>query len=173
MSFLSRGLLTWTSCAVKGQSLARERVTAWAQGTFHPTWIPEAQMLIPDNLGEVERNEGWLHPLETPTPTPSLFPLPQNQSKFSLRRLAEENPFYFLPHWHHQSQVRSGKEQKWAQPTKHSFVSKTWETPTGYFLRIFSGTSAQLDLNLTLTLTSLSLLSNMLLDTFLVHSDSN
>lgn len=54
-------------------------------------------MLIPNYLGEVERNEGWLHPLGTPIPTPSLFPPPQNQSEFSLKR---------LPHWHHQSQVR-------------------------------------------------------------------
>lgn len=127
-------------------------------------------MFIPDNLGEVEWNEGWLHPLETPIPTPSLFPRPQNQSKFSLRRLGEANPFHF-DHYIIKAKFGSGKEQRWVQSTKHYFVSKTWETPTG--LRLFSGTSAQLDLNLTLTLTSLFRLSNTLLDTFQLHSDSN
>lgn len=102
MSLTPKGPSSVDILGCEKSAFSQGRSYSLSQGTFHPLWIPETQMLLPDHLWEVERNEGWLLPLDIPIPTPFLFPLTQDHSTFSLKRLRETNPFHFLPHWHHQ-----------------------------------------------------------------------
>lgn len=90
MSLISEGPSSIGILCYERSAFSQRKSYSLSQRTFYSFWKLEAQMLIPDKLGDAERNESWLLPLETPIPTPFLFPLIQNCSKFSLKETGRD-----------------------------------------------------------------------------------